>query len=116
MKSNIMPLFMTILIIIAAIAFFPTKVQSAQINSRLSNLESDLHRVELRLNNLESQLSNSPSSPSSRTKPQLTTPPSQRKLSSRERDKMFDRLATLVIELKQDVRKLQQRVSQLESN
>lgn len=112
MKINIIPLFLTILIIITVLTLFPTKVQSAQIQSRLSNLESDLYRVELRLNSLESQLGNSPS----RTKPQSSSPSSPNKLSNREPGTMFDRLATLVIETKQDVQQLQKRVSKLESN
>ncbi|MEM7724980.1 MAG: hypothetical protein AAF208_01250 [Cyanobacteria bacterium P01_A01_bin.45] len=114
MKSNITLLFFSIIIATTIIFLFPVKAHSAQLESRINNLESDLNRVELRLNSLESQLNRSPSS--RRNKPITTVPTSRRKLSSREKDKMFDRLAIMVIEIKQDLKKLQQRVLELESN
>lgn len=89
---------------------------SSQDQSRINALEVDINGIESRLNRIESQLNQSrrvespkvPSSPSSptnigRNRPQLN------------REQMFDRLATLVIELKQQVNKLETRVSKLES-
>lgn len=89
---------------------------SQQVDSRINNLQADLRRVELRLNQLELQLSQTGRSPSSRT---TLTPPSsggsRRNVAQSERDKMFDRLSTLVVELKQQVNRLEQRVSRIES-
>ncbi len=84
--------------------------------SQVTNLEADFSRLESRLNRVEAQLSQisrgqvlgAPVSPapasinSGRKPPQLS------------REEMFDRLATLVIETKDQVNKLQVRVSKLE--
>ena len=107
-------LFAGILVMIIWMGLLSNKASSQQVESRINNLEADLNRVESRLNQIESQFGNRQSS-SPRT---TLTPPSgnsRRNLSLSERDKMFDRLATLVVELKQQVNKLEERVSQLES-
>lgn len=80
--------------------------------SRVTNLDADISRLESRLNRIEAQLSQltrgqapvSPASPinSGRRQPQLN------------REQMFDNLATLVVETKDRVNKLQARVSKLE--
>lgn len=81
--------------------------------SRVTNLDADLSRLESRINRIEAQLSQltrrqAPVSPtpspinSGRRQPQLN------------REQMFDNLATLVIETKDRVNKLQARVSKLE--
>jgi len=87
---------------------------SGLLESRLNNLESNFYRLESQLNRIQTQLNRAGTSI-----PKITNnpPPSQRspkRLSQSERDKMFDRLATLAIELKQDITDLQKRVSQLE--
>jgi BMFP domain-containing protein YqiC len=81
--------------------------------SRVTNLDADISRLETRLNRVEAQLSQltrgqTPVSPvpaptnSGRKQPQLS------------REQMFDNLATLVVETKEQVNKLQARVSKLE--
>lgn len=89
---------------------------SGLLESRLNNLEFDFNRLQSQVNRIETQLTRSGSS-----SPKIpNNPPSssrrRRRLSPQEREKMFDRLATLVIELKQDIKDLQKRVSQLENN
>ncbi|MBW4560999.1 MAG: hypothetical protein KME32_07530 [Mojavia pulchra JT2-VF2] len=88
---------------------------SQQVQSRINNLEADLRRVQLQLNQIQSQFGQGRFSPSPRTT--ITPQPSgpRRNLSQQERDRMFDRLATLMVELKQQVNKLETRVSKLES-
>jgi BMFP domain-containing protein YqiC len=75
------------------------------------NLQADISRIESRLNRLEAQISQisrrqTPTSPSpsisGRKQPQLS------------REQMFDNLATLAVETKDQVNKLQARVSKLE--
>ncbi|PLZ04942.1 hypothetical protein [Fischerella thermalis] len=85
---------------------------SQQIESRLNNLEADFNRLQSEVNQLQSQLSNRPSSLPRTT---ITPSPSRRNLSQQEKDKMFDRLATLVVEVKRQVQGLEKRVTKLES-
>ena len=87
---------------------------SGLLESRLNNLESDFYRLESQVNRIETQLNRVGAS---QLKIPNNSPPFQRprRLSQQQRDKMFDRLATLVIELKQDIKELQKRVSQLEN-
>jgi len=103
-----------VLVMIISIGLFPNTASSQQVESRLNNLEADFNRVESRLNQLEGQLGQGRQSPSPRT----TLTPRQ-STGSRgnisQQDRMFDRLATLVVELKQQVNKLEERVSKIES-
>ena len=105
-------------LLLAAILIFITwgglishPASSQQLQSRLNNLESDFSRLESRLNRIESQLRQSgvrvPANRSGST--DIEPRPSQI-----QSNQMFDNLATLVIELKEDVRKLEKRVSKLE--
>ncbi|MDZ8187521.1 MAG: hypothetical protein RMX96_22060 [Nostoc sp. ChiSLP02] len=103
--------------ILAAIfwgGLFSNTALSQQIESRLNNLEADFNRVESRLSQLESQINRGGRSPSPRTTltPRQSTGSRQ---NSSGQDQMFDRLATLVIELKQQVNKLEERVSKIEA-
>lgn len=105
------------LAVIVAIAFWSTFHPAATAqDSRISALEVDINGLESRLNRLEAQISQitritypgAPASPpplrnNRRIQPQLS------------REKMFDRLATLVIETKDQVNKLQARVAKLEA-
>lgn len=96
-------------------SFFSSTASSQLVESRLNNLESDLNRLESRLNSIESQLGRNGSSP------RITPTPSQssrlrRTPTQSERDTMFDNLATLVIELKQQVNTLEARVKKLEGS
>ncbi|MDY6896792.1 MAG: hypothetical protein SWZ49_01770 [Cyanobacteriota bacterium] len=86
---------------------------SGLVESRINNLEYRFYRLESQINRIEAELNRAgvsklkiPNNPSSQRR--------SRRLSYSERDKMFDRLATLVIESKQDIKDLQKRVSQLE--
>ncbi|MBD2354015.1 hypothetical protein H6G41_05165 [Tolypothrix sp. FACHB-123] len=89
---------------------------SQQVESRINNLEADLNRVQLQLNQLQFQLGQTRVSPSPRTTlTPRTSSGSGRSLSQTERDKMFDRLGTLVVELKQQVNKLETRIAKLEA-
>ncbi|MFW9259473.1 hypothetical protein [Nostoc sp. CALU 546] len=94
-------------------SFFPKTASSQQVESRINNLEADFNRVESRLNQIESQLGRTGQSPSSRTTLTPRQPTGSRGNLSQQ-DRMFDRLATLVIELKQQVNKLEERVAKLE--
>ena len=84
---------------------------SQQFQSRINTLKFDLSRLETRVNRIESQLGSRgirvPSNPSD--------PTAQKSTSSQiQRGDMFENLANLVIELKEDVKKLEERVSKLE--
>jgi outer membrane murein-binding lipoprotein Lpp len=103
-----------ILVVIIWGGLFSNSASSQQIESRINNLEADFNRIESRLNQLESQLNLPRQSSSSRT---TLTPRESRgsRQNLSQQDPMFDRLATLVIELKQQVNKLEERVSKIES-
>lgn len=104
------------LALIVAIAFWSIHPAATAQDSRISALEVDINGLESRLNRLEAQISQitrtpypgAPASPS----PPRNTRRSQPQLS---REQMFDRLATLVIETKDQVNKLQARVAKLEA-
>lgn len=105
---------MALLLVIIAWGGVNTETASSQqVESRINRLESEFYGIESRLNRIESQLnqvgrSGSPVAP---PPPQIN---SGRNRSQLSREQMFDRLATLVIELKQQVNKLEARVSKLE--
>ncbi|MGF1937452.1 MAG: hypothetical protein RM347_024210 [Nostoc sp. ChiQUE02] len=114
MKKITVLILAGILLTIIWAGLFPNTALSQQVESRINNLEADFNRIESRLNQIESQLGQSRQSPSSRTTltPRQSTG-SRGNLS--QQDRMFDRLATLVVELKQQVNKLEERVGKLES-
>lgn len=90
---------------------------SSQEQSRINALEVDINSIESRLNRIETQLNQlrrfeSPGAPSPPPASPINTGRNRTQLN---REQMFDRLATLVIELKQQVNKLEARVSELES-
>ncbi len=101
-----------VIIIWGGILSYPALSQ--QIESRFYSLEADVNRVEVRLNQIESVL-NQNRSPSSRLPVTFPQPAPNNRRSGSQQDAMFDRLATLVVELKQQVNKLEVRVSKLES-
>jgi peptidoglycan hydrolase CwlO-like protein len=113
MLSKIVSVLLAIFIIWGGL--FAEIASSQQPNYRLSNLEADINRVESRLNNVEAQLNQIRPS-SSRTQSIPPQPlPSRRNLAQKEQNQMFDRMATLIVELKQQINKLEARVSKLES-
>ncbi|YAF98687.1 MAG: hypothetical protein AB3A66_03665 [Nodularia sp. CChRGM 3473] len=108
-------IFAGVVVMIVWLGLLSNPASSQQIESRFNNLQADFNRVESRLSRIESQLNQIGQSPAPRT----TLTPRQsngarRNLSQQER--MFDRLATLVVELKQQVNELEERIAQLESS
>ncbi|WP_017651687.1 hypothetical protein [Fortiea contorta] len=108
-------LFAAVLVIVVWLGLLSNSASSQQVESRINNLEADFNRFESRLNRLEAQINQTRQSPSPGVAniPPLSNP--RRNVSQSERDRMFDRLATLVVELKQQVNKLETRILQLES-
>ncbi len=102
-----------LLAIILWSGLFAKTASSQLIESRLNNLQADFNRLESRLANLEAQTNRTLPSPG-RTSPTLPAP-ARRTTTQSQRDQMFDRLATLVVELKQQVSTLEQRVKKLEA-
>lgn len=89
---------------------------SGALESRLSRLESDNFQMRSQISNLESQIAalkgQIPSQfPTSNRPATPVSPRINRQITSS--DPMFDRLATLVIELKQRVQALEAQVAQL---
>jgi uncharacterized protein YceH (UPF0502 family) len=114
--KKIVPLCVALLAVIIAWGGLVPTIASSQEQSRINALEVDINGIESRLNRIESQLNQFRRFES----PGVPSPPSSpinpgRNRSQLNRDQMFDRLATLVVELKQQVNKLEVRVSKLES-
>lgn len=90
---------------------------SAALESRISRVESDNFQLRSQIANLESQVATLKGQSASQTpipiRPQAppVSPRTNRQITSS--DPMFDRLATLVIELKQRVQALEAQVAQL---
>lgn len=102
------------LIGIMAVAGLVSAPASSQ-ESRVNALEVDLRGVQLRLNRIEAQLNQSSRSGSVRV-PTAAPPSSTGRIRQRlSSDPMFDRLATLAIELRERIDRLDARVSKLES-
>lgn len=105
-----------LLVIIAWGGLIPEIALSQQQQSRLNAVESDVYRIESRLNRIEAQLNQlsrsespgAPINPLPSPKNPGQNPPQL------NREQMFDRLATLVIELREQIKELQARVSKLE--
>jgi len=105
------------LLLLLLLVFVPrfSNAQSIGLESRISRLEAEIFQLRSRLSNLESQVSrvNQPSrTPSSTPTPQIPSPRQSKIPPSPE---MFDRLATLVIELKERVQTLEDKVAELEA-
>jgi len=114
--KKIVPLCIALLAVIITWGGLVPTIASSQEQSRINALEVDINGIESRLNRIESQLNQlrrfeSPGVPSSSPSP---IDPGRNR-SQLNRGQMFDRLATLVVELKQQVNKLEVRVSKLES-
>ncbi|MGE5657635.1 MAG: hypothetical protein ACM37W_13600 [Actinomycetota bacterium] len=102
-------LCIAVLLGILLLPIFTRAQSSSQLEFRINLLESQISELRGQIGRLESQGSgrNLPTSPTARTPNSATVRSSG--------DPMFDNLATLVIELKQDVRSIQERLSQVES-
>lgn len=99
-----------ILLVIFAIATPPARA-NFQTDSRISRLESQVASLQSRLSRLEAGSRQSLPGPSSNPPPRSTLPPP---ISTDERA-MLDRLAILVIEIKDDLQNLDRRLSALET-
>lgn len=90
---------------------------SAALESRISRVESDNFQLRSQIANLEAQVATIKGQSSSQTpipiRPQTPPVPSRANRQVTSSDPMFDRLATLVIELKQRVQALEAQVAQL---
>jgi uncharacterized protein YceH (UPF0502 family) len=88
---------------------------SSYLESRISRLETDNLQLRSQLNQLQSQINWQPSRSEPRFNPPVpsTIPSSNR--SALSADPMFNRLATLVIELKERIGKLEAQVADLRS-
>ena len=93
---------------------FSKTASSQQTESRFYNLEADFNRLESRVSQIEARLGQSGRVPSGVPATPPSSSRSRRTVSPQQRDQMFDRLATLVIELKQQVNQLEARVGKLE--
>src|SRR4028119_55874 len=93
---------------IAVAPIFTPAQSTTQLEFRITQLESQISELRGQIYSLQNQASrvNRPQSPSSaRTNPRMLSG-----------DPMFDNLATLAIETKQDVIKIKERLSKLESS
>ena len=95
--------------VLAAPLAFPS-VASSRVESRLSQLEFQVRSLRSQLSQIESRLSSRSSTTTA--SPPIAVPSLPGDLSL---ETQFDNLATLAIELKQDLRQLEQRVTALEA-
>ncbi|MFB6276595.1 MAG: hypothetical protein ABEI32_10695 [Halothece sp.] len=105
------------LLLILLLALVPrfSNAQGIGLESRMSQLESEIFQLRSRLSNLESQISRAnPPSRQPSQRPDIPSP-SPRRQTIPPSDEMFDRLATLVIELKERVQTLEKKVAKLEA-
>ena len=91
---------------------------TAQLESRLGRLESDIYQVRSELSRLESQIYSVGRSGNSTVAPPQPTPRYEPNFprSAPPQSAMFDRLATLAIELKERITSLETRVTRLEKS
>ena len=107
MKKLTIAFCLTLLILIVAQVFTPVQAQIS-VESRINRLESDLAGIRSQLNQSSGNRSSTgvnvptPSAPSSSRRTAINSDP------------RFDRLATLVIELKERINTLEQKVDQLQ--
>ncbi|MDY6937540.1 MAG: hypothetical protein SWY16_07725 [Cyanobacteriota bacterium] len=94
-------------------AIFPAR---ASVESRLSNIEADFRQLERRIDRLSTEVNRLDRGSDSGQFDARTTPSeSDIESSTLADDPMFDRLATLVIELKLRVDEFEERLDEIES-
>lgn len=100
-----------ILILFILLVLPPTQASTTQLEYRLRRLETDVSRLSSQINRLQSHTLGSdlteclPCAEETEIKSRILSG-----------DPMFDRLATLVIELKQDVLEIQEQLAKLEQS
>lgn len=99
-------LFLILLLNVSQFGLFPATAQSS-LESRLNRLETTINGLQIQINSLESRVNQRP--PSLRT-----SPPRIARNSSPATPQMFENLANLVVEINQRLKRLEQKVSQLE--
>lgn len=109
--KKIVLMFLVICLSILVLPQLTPAQSSYQLEYRISQLESQISDLRGQINSLDSRLASGRVPATSRNP--SPTQPNTRRLSG---DPMFDNLATLVIELKQDVNQLKTRLSQLETS
>ncbi len=111
--SNVKVLLLCLATILVIVSWYGFNSPAFSQSSRVINLDADLSRLESRINRIEAQLSQL-----TRGQAPVSPPPSPinsgRRQPQLSREQMFDNLATLVVETKDQVNKLQARVSKLE--
>ncbi len=98
---------------------FPVQASTTQLEYRVRQLESKISRLEGQINRLRNTQISVPSIIEVEPTPREETAENSVEMEGRRQwisgDPLFDRLATMVIELKQDIQDIQERIQQLES-
>lgn len=113
-----------ILIYGRAIEISPVSAQSNLVNSDLISLKSRVNRLEQEINQLRYSVRDDNSRPAKKlaipdraapsSRPTVVNPPIVNDRPVGKSDPMYERLATLLIELKEDVRNIDERLTQIE--
>jgi hypothetical protein len=113
--------FLSIALLILAIAFYfdrPIKAQSSLIlNADINNLRSRVNRLESEIRRFQSNTDRRiplPPNQNDRVTPNFGNPPIVDGRAIGPSDPFYERLATLLIELKEDVRNLDRRLTAIE--
>lgn len=117
MRRSIVKLcFVLLLSLIVGIVFQITYTKAVSAQS-ITSLSSEISRLRTRVNQLESEVRNLSRSMPRTTQPRQVSPPRtiDRGSTVELSDPMFQRLATLVIELKEQVKDLDKRVKKIEN-
>ena len=108
MKNFFVVVGVTALILIATQFFSPAEAQIGLVESRLSRVESELIGIQSQLSQLSLQR---PRAGASVPSPSVSPSPAR---SGKFTDAQFDRLATLVIESRDRIKALEDKVAKLE--
>ena len=107
-----------------AIEISPVSAQSNLINSDIISLRSRVSRLEQEINQLQSSVRANDSRPAKKlpipdrsaptSRPTVVNPPIVNGQAVGKSDPMYERLATLIIELKEDVKNINERLTEIE--
>lgn len=109
-------LLLALCLVLGLLSHRPAQADT-RLESRVTRLEFDLRSLRSEVSRLQSQVGSGPgaSNPTSRPTTPPTPPSTAGYLDDPSLEEQFDNLATLVIELRQDVRSLTERVTALET-